>query len=170
LPEQASGKAEFTDDVSRGRGASWDGSGPYATKLSGGARTIVAHGATPEESERRATRLWQVRDQQLVDAAQHGTDEGLRVAFEELVASWSSATAHLSSPSKLMEHPSYRQIIGLGASVLPFLLRDLAESGRFWFPALNAITGENPVPEDAACDIERMVEAWLGWGRAHQLI
>lgn len=151
-------------------GVSWDGSGPYATKLSGGARTVVAHGATPEESERRATRSWQVRDQQLADAAQHGTDEGLRVIFEELVASWSSATAHLSSPSKLIEHPAYRQIIGLGASVLPFLLRDLAESGRFWFPALNAITGENPVPDDAAGEIERMVEAWVGWGRAHHLI
>lgn len=60
-------------------------------------------------------------------------DERLRIEFEELVLTWSSGTAHLSSPTKLVEHPAYRQIIGLGLDVLPLLLRDLAESGRFWF-------------------------------------
>jgi hypothetical protein len=149
---------------------SWSKTGPYATKLSGGARTVVAHGATPEESERRATRLWEVRDKQLADAARHATDEGLEVAFEELVAAWSSGTAHLSSPTKLVEHPAYRQIMGLGPAVLPLMLRDLAENGRFWFPALNAITGENPVPDDVAGDVERMTDAWLGWGRVNDLI
>jgi hypothetical protein len=44
------------------------------------------------------------------------------------------------------------------------------ESGRFWFPALNAITGENPTPEAAEGDIERMIGAWLQWGRANGLI
>jgi hypothetical protein len=41
------------------------------------------------------------------------------------------------------------------------MLRDLQETGRFWFPALSAITGENPIPEDAAGDVERMTEAWI---------
>src|SRR5215213_466238 len=99
----------------------------YVTRLSGGTRTVVAHGATPEESEHRAARLWEARDKQLADAAHSGADEGLRVAFEELALSWSSATAHLSSPTKLVEHSAYRQIIGLGPAVLPFILRDLAE-------------------------------------------
>ena len=140
------------------------------TRLSGGTRTVVAHGATPEESEHRAARLWETRDKRLADAAHSETDEGLRVAFEELALSWSSATAHLSSPAKLVEHPAYRQIIGLGPAVLPFILRDLAETGRFWFPALNAITGENPAPEDAAGDAEAMTEAWISWGRANGLV
>jgi hypothetical protein len=142
----------------------------YATKLSGGARTVVAHGATPQESERRAARLWETRERQLAEVAQSGPDEGLRVAFEELALAWSSATAHLSSTTRLVEHPAYRQIIGLGPAVLPLMLRDLQETGRFWFPALNAITGENPVPEDAAGDVERMTEAWMGWSRANHLI
>ena len=142
----------------------------YATRLSGGARTVVAHGATPEESERRAARLWEARDRQLAEAARSDADEGLRVAFEELALSWSAGTAHLSSPAKMVEHAAYRQIIGLGPAVLPVLLRDLAETGRFWFPALNAITGENPIPPDAAGDVERMTDAWIGWGRANGLI
>jgi hypothetical protein len=108
-------------------------------------------------------RLWDAREKQLAEAAGHRNDEDLRVAFEELVAAWSSSTAHLSSTAKLIEHPAYRQIIGLGPAVLPLMLRDLAESGRFWFPALHAITGENPVPDDAAGDVERMAGAWLDW-------
>lgn len=144
--------------------------GHYATRLSGGARTVVAHGSTPDESQRRAERLWEARDHQLTRATEHTDDEGLRVVFEELVLSWSAATAHLSSPTKIIEHPAYRQIIGLGPAVLPLLLRDLAENRRFWFPALHGITGENPIPDDAAGDIERMTQAWLDWGRANRLI
>jgi hypothetical protein len=70
----------------------------------------------------------------------------------------------------MIEQPAYRQIIGLGPAVLPLLLRDLRETGRFWFPALNAITGENPVPDDAAGDVDKMTEAWMGWARANHLI
>jgi hypothetical protein len=58
---------------------SWSKAGPYATRLSSGARTVVAHGATAEESERRAARLWETRDKQLAEAARHGPDEGLRL-------------------------------------------------------------------------------------------
>jgi hypothetical protein len=142
----------------------------FATKLSGGARTIVAHGTTAEESQRRAKRVWEARDRQITEVAKQAIDEGLRVAFEELVLVWSAGTAHLSSPAKLIEHPAYRQIIGLGPSVLPLILADLEESGRFWFPALNAITGETPIPEDAEGDVERMIAAWLQWGRANGLV
>ena len=164
------GKPRSQTTLSDAEAPSWSTAGRYATQLSGGARTVVAHGATPEEAERRAARLWETRDKQLSEAALHGTDEGLRVAFEELALSWSSGTAHLSSPAKLVEHPAYRQIIGLGPAVLHLLLRDLEKSGRFWFPALNAITGENPIPDDAAGDVERMTAAWIGWGRAHGLM
>ena len=141
----------------------------YVTRLSGGTRTVIAHGATPEEAERRASRVWDARDQQLANAQQSRTDEGLRVAFEELAHAWAARTAHLSSPAKLVEDPAYRQIIGLGPAVLPFVLRDLEQTGRFWFPALHAITGENPVSDDAAGDIDRMTEAWIEWGRANGL-
>lgn len=164
------GKPRSQTTFSENDELSWSKAGPYATELSGGARTVVAHGATPEESERRAARLWETREKHIAEVAQHGTDEGLRVAFEELALSWSAATAHLSSPAKLVEHPAYRQIIGLGPAVLPLMLRDLAQTHRFWFPALNAITGENPIPDDAVGDVERMTEAWIGWGGANGLI
>lgn len=156
----------FSDD----QALSWTDNARYATRLSGGARTVVAHGATPEESKDRAARLWEARDKQIAEVAERGPDDDLRLAFEELALTWSSATAHLSSVTKLIDHPTYRQIIGLGPAVLPCMLRDLAENGRFWFPALSAITGENPVPDEAAGDIARMTEAWIGWGRANRLV
>jgi|GEM_PF-3438320 len=142
----------------------------YATKLSGGARTVVAHGATAEESEARATQVWDARERQLAEVAHEKVDEGIEIAFEELASSWTTDTAHLSSPAKFLEHPAYRQIIGLGPRVLPLVLNDLSEHRRFWFPALAAITGENPVPDDAAGDTARMREAWLAWGRNNGLI
>ena len=163
------GKPRSQDTFRDEQGTRWSTTGHYATKLSGGSRTVIAHGATPEESEQRAKRLWEVREKQLAQVAGHDTDEGLRVAFEELALSWATDTDHLSSPVRLTEHPAYRQIIGLGPAVLPLVLRDLAEHRRFWFPALNAITGENPVPDEAAGDVERMAEAWIGWGREHGL-
>jgi hypothetical protein len=110
------------------------------------------------------------RNRQIAEVGEPVTDEELKVAFEELALSWSADTAHLSSPVKLMEHPAYHRIIALGPSVLPLMLRDLAESGRFWFPALSAISGENPVPADAAGDIERMTSAWIEWGHENGLV
>jgi len=107
---------------------------------------------------------------QIAQVAEQDVDQDLRAAFEDLAEAWSIATAHLSSPNKLMENARYRQIIGLGPPVLPLLLRDLAKTQRFWFPALSAITGQNPVPEDAAGDIRQMTDAWIGWGRENGLM
>jgi hypothetical protein len=162
-----SSQTTFRDEPSAGTPAT---TSHYATRLSDGPRTVLAHGATPEESQARASRLWESKEKQIAEVAERGVDEGLRVAFEELALAWSTATAHLSSPTRLMEHFAYRQIIGLGPRVLPLLLRDLQETGRFWFPALNAITGENPIPEEAAGDVDRMSEAWIKWGRENGLI
>ena len=114
--------------------------------------------------------MWETRDKQIAEAAQRDVDTGLAVTFEELAQTWANDTTHLSSPIKLMQHSAYRQIIGLGPAVLPLLLRDLATNHRFWFPALNAITGENPIPDDAAGDVMRMADAWIAWGRERRLI
>jgi hypothetical protein len=158
-----SSQTTFQDEP---RQAQWS----YATRLSDGARTVIAHGTTPEESQERASRAWETREKQIADVADREVDDGLRVTFEELAQTWTAETAHISSPLKLMEHAAYRQIVGLGPAVLPLLLRDLAENRRFWFPALSAITGENPVPDDAAGDVAGMIDAWLEWGRNRRLI
>ena len=62
-------------------------------------------------------------------------------------------------------HMAYQRIIGLGISVVPSVLQELKGKPDHWFWALNAITGEDPVPQDAQGDLRRMAEAWLEWGR-----
>ena len=64
----------------------------------------------------------------------------------------------------------YQQIIGLGPSVLPVLVGELAREPDHWFWALEAITGQNPVPAEAVGNVAAMTEAWLAWGRREGLL
>jgi hypothetical protein len=92
--------------------------------------------------------------------------EAVQERFRQLEATWTAETGYLSSYTAIVEHPAFREIIGLGQSVVPLMLRDLAERPRLWVWALPDITGENPVPPQDAGNIAKMSEAWLRWGRA----
>jgi hypothetical protein len=85
--------------------------------------------------------------------------------FEALAAQWREDTVFDSAPTALFLHPAYQEIIGFGPAVLPLLFRNLEETGSFWFWALQAITGENPIPQADRGDIPRVTEHWLKWGR-----
>ena len=54
--------------------------------------------------------------------------------------------------------------------MLPLLLRELARDPDHWFWALEAITGQNPVPAEAVVSVATTVEAWLAWGRREGLL
>lgn len=88
--------------------------------------------------------------------------------FKQLAREWKDGTAATSSLSKVYFHPSYQQIIGLGPDVLPLIFRELRREPDWWFWALSAITGEDPVPADAAGDLRRMTAAWLEWEKRHR--
>lgn len=85
--------------------------------------------------------------------------------FRRLEAAWNADTSHLSSATKIMEHPAFREIVGMGASVVPLMLRDLEKRPSLWVWALPDITGIDPVPEKDRGYIAKMTEAWLRWGR-----
>ena len=76
----------------------------------------------------------------------------------------------MSSITKLVMHPCYQRIIGMGPAVLPLLLRELQKEPDYWFWALRAITGENPVGPKDTGDIEKMAESWIRWGRDRGLM
>jgi hypothetical protein len=98
----------------------------------------------------------------------HEDAEAVRPRFEALAEEWALATKTPSSflRDKFM-HPAYQQIIGLGPSVLPLLLSRMASAPDHWGWALQAITGEDPVPEEDAGDIEAIARAWLAWANRH---
>ena len=57
-------------------------------------------------------------------------------------------------------------IIAMGETALPLIISQLKREGDdpdHWFVALEAITGKDPIPEEAYGDTPIMAEAWLSW-------
>jgi hypothetical protein len=91
----------------------------------------------------------------------------LRLEFEMLKRTWKGATRFHSSVSYMTSHPAYQRIIGMGWAAVPLILGALRRKPDFWFEALLAITGEQPVPKRHAGDMRAMTEDWLKWGRSN---
>ena len=87
----------------------------------------------------------------------------LEMEFRAHVSKWRKDTRHTSSINKMIAHPSYLRIIGMGRDIIPLLLKELEEHRDHWLVALNAITGEDPVPEGSS--FNDAAETWLAWGR-----
>jgi hypothetical protein len=101
-------------------------------------------------------------------AANNATDsvtETVEQRFRRLEAAWRADTAVLSSYTRIVGHPAFREIVRMGEDVVPFMLRDLEERPRLWVWALPEITGADPVPPEDSGNIAKMSEAWRRWGR-----
>lgn len=93
--------------------------------------------------------------------------ETIEQRFRRLETLWREETGHLSSSSKIVGHPAFREIIRMGTAVVPFMLRDLEQQPRLWVWVLPEITGEDPVPISDCGDIAQMTVAWLRWAKEH---
>ena len=92
----------------------------------------------------------------------------LEAKFRALALNWKREIRAISSTTEICMHPSYQQIIGMGEDAIPLILSELQDAPNYWFWALKAITGEDPVPDSDRGRITRMQEAWLKWGRSHR--
>lgn len=86
------------------------------------------------------------------------------VKFLKLAAQWRADSRFCSSVLEMATTPAYQQIIGMGRSAVPSILRELLKQPEHWFWALKAITCEDPVPDEDKGDLQRMTAAWLVWG------
>jgi hypothetical protein len=84
--------------------------------------------------------------------------------FERLKSLWLEETAFCATLLEMATHPAYQQIIGMGRTVIPHILRDLSARPEHWFWALKAITGEDPVKPAHRGILDRMTRDWLLWG------
>jgi hypothetical protein len=87
----------------------------------------------------------------------------LEARFEGLVREWKEATGPNSDVSRMVLHPAYLQIIGMGPVALPLILQELKQEPDHWLVALYSIAGE-----DVAAGQDTFVgavNAWLAWGR-----
>jgi hypothetical protein len=82
---------------------------------------------------------------------------------------WDEETAHLSSPAQKFAHPSYVAILGMANDnrdkVIDLLLQDMQRNRREWFWALSYLTHENPIPRSASGRLDKMIMAWVEWGK-----
>ena len=90
-------------------------------------------------------------------------DQNLKVRFDELAAVWAGETACYSFKPQIIGHPAYRALLELGPDILPLVIEELRTPSRRWFYLLRALTGESPVPPEAAGDVPAMAEAWVAW-------
>jgi hypothetical protein len=97
--------------------------------------------------------------------------DAIKAQFELLAAQWVAETTSSSSDYwHYVSHWTYQMIIGMGWDVVPLILESLRRTPDHWGWALEVVTGENPVPAEAAGDIEAIAEAWINWGRARNLV
>jgi hypothetical protein len=116
-----------------------------------GVVTIAAHYAATAESQ----------------APQHDPRQ-LESQFRELLAKWRTEIRHVSSLRKIVMNQHYQAIIGMGKDVLPFIFRELRDSGGHWYWALHSITRATVGnPDDTGL---RIREAWLKWGEQHDYL
>jgi len=85
--------------------------------------------------------------------------------FATLATRWYQETAALSSVSQIAMHPAYQEIIGMGHTAVPLILRELQSKPGHWFWALRAITGEDPVSPEERGKVRAMAAAWIQWGK-----
>jgi len=97
-------------------------------------------------------------------------DSDIESEFKHLVERWRRDTAIESSSSKIVLHPAYQRIIGMGKAALPLILADLEAGPAHWSWALRAITGESPDQSVETGDIAAAREAWLRWGRQRKYL
>jgi hypothetical protein len=90
--------------------------------------------------------------------------------FRTLARAWKEETYYLSSTTAMTNHWAYQKIIRLGPPVVPLLLRELRSKPDFWFAALRALTGANPVAPEDAGKVRAMANAWVKWGEANHLL
>jgi len=88
--------------------------------------------------------------------------------FQSLVREWREGTAYISNLEKIVMHPAYQRIIGLGRNALPFILRELRQKPDHWFWALKAINGSDVAEHSQT--IELAAARWISWGVSNGII
>ena len=113
-----------------------------------------------------AARVTRFRD----DLARLAGDDRSASEFAALARIWRKERGVVSSAREMATHPAYLRIIGMGERAVPLILEDLRKKPDHWFVALHAITGANPVPEEARGRLNEMANVWVLWGNEHGYI
>lgn len=100
--------------------------------------------------------------------------ESLPERFAKLAEEWENSTRHLSSPAQIMMHPNYQAVLGMAQEnrdeLVRLMLTDLRDHNRAWFWALSYLTGDNPIKTSEAGKFDKMIKAWIKWGKERGIL
>ena len=85
--------------------------------------------------------------------------------FQQLADHWEEDTIYLSNPLRIAQHPAHQEILDMGTSAVPLILKRLKDQGGHWFSTLRTITAPDPVPPQDRGNVPAMTAAWLKWGK-----
>lgn len=94
-------------------------------------------------------------------------DDDVEVLFNLLADLWVERTRFDSSLEDIFGDSAYREILKLGTSVIPHLLRRLQRDPDRWFFALTVVADAQQAVVPDGATREEAVDAWLRWGAEH---
>jgi hypothetical protein len=86
--------------------------------------------------------------------------------FQLLMQQWHVERGATSSITEMAMCRSYLQIIGMGQTAIPMILRQIQGEGDepdMWFVALQILTGVDPVTDPIRGDFKAMANSWIQW-------
>lgn len=89
--------------------------------------------------------------------------------FYRLADEWESETRNRSSQNRIANHPKVREIVAMGADVVPLIIARMKTRPWFWFSSLTELTGDQPITHDMRGNMQKMTEAWITWGLRNRL-
>jgi hypothetical protein len=95
----------------------------------------------------------------------------IEIEFKELAEKWEMETG-LFSVDRNRINDTFLDIISLGKQIIPFILNDILKYKKAarWHLALKTLTKVNPVSIEDLNESNKIMEAWINWGRGNNII
>ena len=143
----------------------WQGESSFSGSWEGLSQDLV------DDCASALDKTWFPGESQTVSS---NANQSTEKTFLQHAERWGRETAHLSSPSQIMMHPSYQAALGMAQdnkdAIVRLMLIDMRDKRRLWFLALSFLTQENPVEASQAGKLDAMILAWVQWGKRKGII
>ena len=91
-------------------------------------------------------------------------DDSYEDRFNYLFNKWKEDTRFISDYNKIINDPSYLEILGLGKDILPFIFKSFKDNTGFWLHALEHITNKKKYIKKKNPTRKDFRDFWLIWG------
>lgn len=91
-------------------------------------------------------------------------DDSYEDRFNYLFNKWKEDTKYISDYNKIINDPSYLEILGLGKDILPFIFKSFKDNTGFWLHALEHITNKKKYIKKKNPTRKDFRDFWLTWG------